>query len=47
MRSFEKETLDKMQEGNYYENVDFNQVDYIGEFADRVLERSLYLYKHR
>ncbi len=47
MKQYEAETLEKIQREDYFERVDPNEKDLIGDFADRVIERSLYIYRNR
>ena len=46
MKYYEQDVYDRIQREDYYEDLKSN-FDVIGDFADKVIYRSLYLYKNR
>jgi hypothetical protein len=46
-KDFEEETLKKIHEDDLFEMVGYQKEDPFGDLVDRVIERSLYIYKNR
>jgi hypothetical protein len=46
LKDYETEMLQKIQQNDIFEYVP-GEEDYLGNFIDRVIDRSLYLYKNR
>lgn len=46
LKDFEEETLEKIKREDMFGDVQ-NGEDVLGDFVDRVIERSLYIYKNR
>jgi hypothetical protein len=46
LKDYESETLTKIQQNDIFEYIPGDE-DHLGNFIDRVIDRSLYLYKNR
>ena len=48
MNQYESEVLEKIKNEDLFSEIsEDSQNDYLGEFVDRVIERSLYIYKNK
>ena len=47
IHDYEQEILERIEKENPFSDVQYSQHDILGEFIDRVIDRSLYIYKNR
>lgn len=47
IKNYEHEVLEKIQRENMFSEVDYQKEDFLGDFIDRVIEGSLYIYRNR
>jgi hypothetical protein len=47
LNQYEQDTLEKIRQNDLFEYIENTKYDPLGDFVDRVIERSLYIYNNK